>query len=84
LNKNNHHCNHLQNSWNKYGKDNFIFFIVEECPENERFVYEQFWYDYYKVYDENYGFNCSKIATSSNSPFSVEDIVDGKSIMNIE
>src|SRR3989304_1436717 len=30
LNRNNH-CNpHLQRAWNKYGKDNFEFIIVEE------------------------------------------------------
>jgi len=26
----NHHCLHLQNAWNKYGEDNFIFEVIEE------------------------------------------------------
>jgi len=33
--KNNRHGNsHLQSSWNKYGENNFKFFILEECEEN--------------------------------------------------
>lgn len=31
LNKNIHHSKYLQNSWNKYGKKNFIFEILETC-----------------------------------------------------
>lgn len=34
LEKNKHYNKHLQNSWNKYGKDNFIYEIVEELPGN--------------------------------------------------
>jgi hypothetical protein len=32
LNNNLHHCNYLQNSWNKYGRDNFIFEVLANCP----------------------------------------------------
>jgi group I intron endonuclease len=32
--KNNIHENsHLQNSWNKYGSDCFLFYVIEECDE---------------------------------------------------
>lgn len=31
LNTNRHHSQHLQNSWNKYGKDQFVFKQVKEC-----------------------------------------------------
>ncbi len=31
LNKNNHHNSFLQRAWNKYGSENFIFEIIEEC-----------------------------------------------------
>lgn len=34
LNKNTHYNEHLQNSWNKYGEKSFIFYVIEEC-ENE-------------------------------------------------
>ena len=30
LRTNNFHCTHLQNSWNKYGEENFEWFLVEE------------------------------------------------------
>jgi group I intron endonuclease len=33
---------HLQNAWNKYGEENFIFIFLEECSEeklNEREIY---------------------------------------------
>ena len=33
--KNNSHCNtYLQNSWNKFGEENFIFYIIELCNED--------------------------------------------------
>lgn len=42
--KNNKHSNKkLQNSYNKYGLDNFKFEIVEECED--RFIREQFFID---------------------------------------
>ena len=28
-----HHNIHLQRSWDKYGEDNFVFELVEECNE---------------------------------------------------
>jgi len=31
LKHNNHHCIHLQRAYNKYGKDNFIFEIINSC-----------------------------------------------------
>jgi group I intron endonuclease len=33
---NNSHCNDkLQNSWNKYGEENFIYFVVEYCKRDD-------------------------------------------------
>ena len=30
------HCNgHLQNSWNKYGENNFAFYIIEQCLKDD-------------------------------------------------
>lgn len=34
LNKGNHKNTHLQNSWNKYGSNNFDFILLENIPEN--------------------------------------------------
>lgn len=41
LNKSKHHNNYLQNAWNKYSKDKFIFEILEQCDEINRFELEQ-------------------------------------------
>lgn len=30
LKNNKHHSNHLQKAWNKYGKENFVFEIIEK------------------------------------------------------
>ena len=54
----NHHDNdYLQKSFNKYGLDNFNFYILEECsPENlnEREIY---YICYYQTLNDNYGYN---------------------------
>ena len=48
LNKNKHHCSHLQNAYNKYGKENFIFVKLLECNEEEKIPWENFYLDFYK------------------------------------
>ena len=35
LRKNYHDNAHLQRAWNKYGEENFEFFIIEECSEQD-------------------------------------------------
>jgi group I intron endonuclease len=42
LGKNSHHCQHLQNAYNKYGKKNFEFVIIKNnIPENQLLGEEQ-------------------------------------------
>lgn len=41
LNKNKHDNQHLQNSWNKYGKDTFEIEILKECPIIDLLTEEQ-------------------------------------------
>lgn len=51
--KGKYHINeHLQNSYNKYGKENFKFEVIEECLEENLTEREQYWIDYYG------GINC--------------------------
>lgn len=46
LNKGNHHSLHLQNAWNKYGAENFVFEIVEIVSDlNEILKREQYYID---------------------------------------
>ena len=47
LNRNAHENEHLQRSWNKYGKENFIFEIIEECDENILTQREQYYINMY-------------------------------------
>jgi group I intron endonuclease len=41
LENNDHHSRHLQNAWNKYGKDNFEFAVLIECPVGDLLDHEQ-------------------------------------------
>lgn len=44
--KNNHHENRvLQRSWNKYGENNFNYYILEKCEEQDLLIREQFYID---------------------------------------
>ena len=49
LNKNKHHCKHLQHVWNKYGFDNFEFNVIFECHKSQVAFYEQLWIDFYGI-----------------------------------
>ena len=57
-----HHSTHLQNAWDKYGEDNFLFEILEECNENILLKREQYYIDFYSSADCYYGYNQSEIA----------------------
>lgn len=58
LKKNNHPNQYLQNSWNKHGKENFKFEILEKCDNidilNER---EEYWINKLKSHHTINGFN---------------------------
>lgn len=58
LNKNEHRNNLLQNAWNKYGKDNFYFYIVEKCYKSWLDRKEKYWIKYYNTFkDKTKGYN---------------------------
>jgi hypothetical protein len=60
LNNNSHYNKYLQNAWNKYGENNFKFYIVEECLENELDNKEIYYISYYNSYiytDNKQGYN---------------------------
>lgn len=73
LEANKHHSYHLQKSYNKYGKDNFIFEILEEIKriENEDELKnilikrEQHWLDKIKSHNIEIGYNISPTASIS-------------------
>lgn len=55
--RNNKHANkHLQRAWNLNGGD-FSFSVIEVTSEENRFVREQFYIDFYGLPNENIGYN---------------------------
>lgn len=59
LTYNRHGNTYLQRAWNKYGKDNFQFLIIEEVKdENKLTEREQYWIDFYKTRNlKKFGYN---------------------------
>lgn len=57
LNKNDHENNHLQRSWNKYGKNKFTFYILETCSEDELSEKEKFYINKFNTSNYKFGFN---------------------------
>jgi len=65
LRKSNHHSIHLQRSWSKYGEGSFEFEVIEYIDNKENLIErEQFWIDYYKSYNDIYGYNMRPKAES--------------------
>jgi group I intron endonuclease len=57
LNRDNHRNNYLQNAWNKYGKENFEFIILENITDEELNERENYWITYFdSLYSAN-GYN---------------------------
>ena len=57
LDKNKHKNNHLQFSYNKYGKDKFISYILEYCSNELLCEKEKYYIDLFQSYQKEYGFN---------------------------
>jgi group I intron endonuclease len=74
LRNNKHHSPHLQNSWNEYKEENFLFEVIEEVFEKGILIErEQYWLDYYQSYDEERGYNiCIKAGNTLGFKFSEE------------
>ena len=60
LKDNKHHSIYLQRAYNKYGADNFVFEIIEECSKDDLIKREQYYFDLLKP-----NYNVAKIAGSS-------------------
>jgi group I intron endonuclease len=57
LNKSKHKNTPLQNAWNKYGEDNFIFEVLEECIEDRLQEREFYWVEFFHALDRSFGYN---------------------------
>ena len=57
LEKNKHNNKHLLRSYKKYGKENFVFFILEECSKEELNIKEEKWINSFprkQLYNKNF------------------------------
>ncbi len=57
LKLNKHHSPHLQKSYNKYGKDNFKFDLIEECNDLLRKEREIYFINLNNSFNRNFGYN---------------------------
>ena len=57
LNNNSHINKHLQQAWNKYGENNFDFYIIEKCDKNFLKEREKYYIEKYKTNNRVYGYN---------------------------
>ncbi len=55
--RNGHINRHLQSAFNKYGLNNFVYSVLEECPEDLRDERERYWIKYYNSCNRKYGYN---------------------------
>lgn len=73
---NKHDNDYLQKAWNKYGKESFSFYIVEECTPEMLDEKEIYYIDFYNTLDENYGYNL-KTGGQCNG-VTVSDVIKSK------
>lgn len=65
LNKNKHINKHLQFAWNKYGIDSFTINLIEVITDSPILLErEQYYLDLFKPYNQNIGYNISKISSA--------------------
>lgn len=65
LRRNVHANSLLQNAFNKYGEDSFIFEIIEICEPIFCIEKEQYWIDKLNVCDKSIGYNLVSVAGST-------------------
>ena len=66
---------HLQNAYNKYGEDKFVFSILEECTDDLLAEREEYWIAYYKTYNRDNGYNIrqpKRDKLAKNEPVTLE------------
>lgn len=62
-----HYNTYFQNAFNKYGRDNFSFRVLENCKEEILTEREEFWINFYNSNKAEYGFNLKGVMDSPSS-----------------
>jgi len=57
LRKGTHSNTYLQKAWNKYGKENFIFEMIEKCDITDLHAKEHYWVNEFNCLDRSIGYN---------------------------
>ena len=57
LRKNKHSNKSLQNDFNRFGEENFVFRVIDASTDGWRGRKEKEWMEKLKTYDPNYGYN---------------------------
>ena len=71
LNSNMHFNDYLQKSWNKYGADNFSFYVLEYCAIDQLDNLEVYYIDLYSTLNRDSGYNLTS-GGSFNKKYSDE------------
>lgn len=75
---NKHHSQHLQKAYNKYGKEKFVFIILEECVIEKLTDREIFWINLKDSLNPKYGYNIGIPKTNDILKLREEDIIRRK------
>lgn len=70
--KNKHANFYLQASYNKYGKENFKFEIIEECEEKFLCSLENYWCNLLNSHNRNFGYNIKPTGDKISMSVSLE------------
>lgn len=71
--KNNKHSNtHLQAAYNKYGKENFIFEVIEYCDEEFMYSQENYWCNMLDAHNSSRGYN--KLKTGLHTTYKMHEV----------
>ena len=68
LNGDRHNNEHLQSAWNKYGEDNFIFTIIEQCLEEMLDEREIYYINMYDCMNNSFGYNLETGGNKNKHP----------------
>jgi group I intron endonuclease len=62
----------LQYSYNKFGKEVFLFSIIEECEESMLVDRENFFIDFYNSNNMKFGYNLATVTNTRRNVFNME------------
>lgn len=69
-----HPNDYLQKAWNKHGRYNFCFKVLQECQKDQLCLYEDYWAKVLKVNDPEFGYNLKPTDPNGKPGQSLETI----------